>query len=79
MSKVVKDKFLTELEEYHEKNGWRGSKRYSDAEVARWKARQPLSKEEKAKYAKKEKTGFIVLIAGVSILFFGAIIFMMMQ
>ncbi len=79
MSKVVKDKFLTELEEYHEKNGWRGSKRYSDAEVARWKARQPLSEEEKAKYAKKEKTGFIVLIAGVSILFFGAIIFMMMQ
>ena len=79
MSSVVKDKFLTELDEYHEKNGWRGSKRYSDAEVKRWKERQPLSVEEKARYAKKEKTGFIVLIAGVSILFFGAIIFMMMQ
>ena len=79
MSKVVKDKFLIEFEEYQEKNGMRGAKRFSDAEVARWKARQPLSEEENAKYAKKEKIGFIVLIAGVSALVFGSILFMLMQ
>ena len=79
MSSVVKDKFLTELDKQQEENGMRGAKRFSDSEVERWQAKQPLSAEEKARYAKKEKTGFIVLICGVSILLFGAIIFMMMQ
>ena len=79
MSKVVKDKFLTEFDEYQENNGMYGGKRYTKSDNEKWKANQPLSEEEKARYAKREKTGFIVLIAGVSILFFGAIIFMMMQ
>lgn len=79
MSKVVKDKFLTEFEEYQEKNGMRGAKRFSDSEVARWKARQPLSEEEKAKYAKKEKVGFIVLIAGVSALVLWAVLTMVLD
>ena len=79
MSSVVKDKFLTELDKQQEENGMRGAKRFSDSEVERWQAKQPLSAEENARYAKKEKSGFIVLIAGVSILFFGALAFCLLN
>lgn len=79
MSKVVKDKFLTEFNDYQENNGMYGGKRYAKSDSQKWKANQPLSKEEKAKYAKKEKVGFIVLIAGVSALVLWAVLTMVLN
>ncbi len=76
MSKVPKDKFLKELDKYQEENGWRGAKRYSDAEVKRWKERQPLSEEQKLALEKRDKRGFIVLVCGVSLLLLWAILSM---
>ena len=79
MSNIPKDKFLKELDEYQEKNGMRGAKRYSDAEVKRWKEKKPLTEEQLAKLKKRENTGFIFLMLGVSFLFFGAIVYMILQ
>lgn len=79
MSNIPKDKFLKEFDKHQKENGMWGGRRYALSDAKKWKERQPLTEEQKLALEKRDKRGFLVLICGVSILFFGAILYCILQ